>query len=354
MQESVTSILYSIHEKIKSSFNQDSANGDQQQAKIIENFLRELKRRAFEVKTDPAIRMSENIYDLILNNISLPNGRTMGNLFQRTGKSYQQGMYFEDDLAAVLQSVVQLATGEKQKRSVKNFKLGAEVGTTDIDLMSTLEENVDDVKLNLLDKTQQEIDKKKIPYTFGKIDTYIKGDVIAMNGSINFPPGLLEALSNATFTDKSYRSVTYKDGTKIQLGDREITLGNSDPYRAVLGSMTALGFNKTTFQHVFYGGRNILVGQDNTPPKELPDDVAPHFYHLRYIYELTGAGIYYKDYGEQFLSGAKFLVYNDPSSLDITVVSTKKIISDMIFNNQQDNKNALGSIGISTALLKNM
>jgi hypothetical protein len=43
---------------------------------------------------------------------------------------------------------------------------------------------------------------------------------------------------------------------------------------------------------------------------------------MRYVYELTGAGILYKDYGSDFVSGARFLVYNDPDSENITVVAT--------------------------------
>jgi hypothetical protein len=46
----------------------------------------------------------------------------------------------------------------------------------------------------------------------GKIDTYVKGDIINLNASIDFPPGVLEALSNSSFTDKSYKSVSWKNG----------------------------------------------------------------------------------------------------------------------------------------------
>jgi hypothetical protein len=66
--------------------------------------------------------------------------------------------------------------------------------------------------------------------------------IINLNANVTFPNGVLEALSQATFTDKSYRSISWRNKRRIELGDRMITLGNSDPKRAVLGSMRALGF----------------------------------------------------------------------------------------------------------------
>ena len=58
-----------------------------------------------------------------------------------------------------------------------------------------------------------------------------------------------------------------------------ITLGNSNLYRAVAGSLSSLGHDDKTIASAFWAGYN-KVKQGNI-------DVANHFYHLRYIYELT-------------------------------------------------------------------
>ena len=53
------------------------------------------------------------------------------------------------------------------------------------------------------------MEKNNPGFVLGKIDTYVKGEIVNVNGSIDFPPGVLEALSNATFSDKAYRSTRW-------------------------------------------------------------------------------------------------------------------------------------------------
>lgn len=348
----VSTILNDVHGRMIDRFAPTQANQEEAQAKIIQSFLQELKIRAFNRNpSNKAKNISETIYDMILDQIVLPNGRTLHNLFRRTGSnSYQQGMYFEDDFAAVVQSVLTLANPES-KIKLKDVQLGADVGTTGAFIEDVMDQYKEAVKSTIIEDTQKTIEANKTPYVFGKIDTYIKGNVINLNGNIDFPPGLLEALSNATFTDKSYKSISWRNGEKVNLGDREIHLGNSDSYRAILGSMAALGFSKTTTEYVFFGGKNIVAGLDKDPEIEDSEYVKHHIWHLRYMYELTGAGIVYKDFGTDFFGGAKFLVYNDPSSTDIYVTSTKKIISDLL-QSQKFPDNPYGAVGISTASIR--
>jgi hypothetical protein len=54
------------------------------------------------------------MYDLILDAIVLPNHRTIHNLFRRTGGSYRQGTYFEQDLAAVIMAVYKTINVDKK------------------------------------------------------------------------------------------------------------------------------------------------------------------------------------------------------------------------------------------------
>ena len=120
----VSTILDDVHKRMINRFAQTEANKEEAQAKIIQSFLQELKRRASErrgASANKARNISENIYDIVLDSVVLPNGRTLYNLFQRTGNSYQQGMYFEDDLAAVLQSVLNLANPQNKVKKKANL-----------------------------------------------------------------------------------------------------------------------------------------------------------------------------------------------------------------------------------------
>lgn len=353
----VSQVLQQVHDTMKQRYiNSPAVEKDVQQAKVLSEFLHTLKERAFLRKENlnPAKKLQEDVYDVILDSIQLPNRRTLHNLFRRTGRfSWQQGALFEQDFAAVIMAVMNVANpDDKRKVSIKNINIGSVTGTTDESLLQkAVEEEIEYYTEDLAEEVQKEINSKKVGFVFGKIDTLVSGTIVNMNANVEFPPGLLEALSQSSFTDKSYRSITWKDGQKIDLGDRQIILGNSDPYRAVMGSMRALGFDRLATQQVFYGGRNIVAGKDNKSPKESPDYVGKHIYHLRYMYELTGAGILYQNYGSSLTSGAKFMVYNDPMSMDIVVVPTSKIISDILQSNEIP-KNPYGSISISSAYLK--
>lgn len=356
MNKSVSQILQDVHDAMKAKYITSSTIGqDIQQAQELTNFLRILKERAYNRKdSNPTMRVQEDIYDIILDNIVLPGRRTLHNLFRRTGRfSQQQGSLFEEDFAAVIQSVMRTANpDDKRRSSIKNINIGSVVGTTDANLLAqVIEEECKYYAEDLADEVKKEIDTKRVGFVFGKIDTLVQGTIVNLNGEVAFPPGLLEALSNASFTDKSYRSVSYRDGQKIELGDRQITLGNSDPYRAVMGTMRSLGFDRLATQKIYYGGRNIMFGLDNKSPKESSDYVGQHIYHLRYVYELTGAGILYQNYGSELSAGAKFMVYNDPMSMDIVVVPTSKIVQDILLSNNVPG-NPYGHISISSAYLK--
>ena len=356
MGQDVSTLLQDVHDAMKAKYiTSPIIAQDIQQAQVLTNFLSILKERAYNRRdTSPAERIQEDIYDLILDGIQLPNRRTVHNLFRRTGKfSQQQGAMFEDDFAAVILSVMNLANpdNKRNRSAIKSINIGSVTGTTDSALFEAVEEEVNYYTESLAEEVKKEMDSKKVGFVFGKIDTLVQGKIVNVNGSVEFPPGVLEALSNASFTDKSYRSISYRDGQKIDLGDRQITLGNSDPYRAVMGSMRALGFDRVAAQYIYYGGRNIVSGKDSNGDKESPSFVGMHIYHLRYMYELTGAGILYHDYGSELSSGAKFMVYNDPMSTDIVVVPTSKIIQD-ILQSKEAPKNPYGHISISSAYLK--
>lgn len=357
----VSKLLDQVHKRMRRQyFPSGQLNEDKKNARILQDFLYQIKQHAMARDTDnSAIKVQKDIYDLILDNVVLPNGRSISKLFTRVGKYGKiTGQYFEDDFAALLASVVNLTQSREDKVSIENFSLGDVAGTTSAKVLeqATNDEIKNYVK-TLQNVTQEELKKNNPGFVLGKIDTFVDGEILNMNASIEFPPGVLEALSNATFSDKAYRSKKWDKTTNqlIQVGEKFIHLGNSNPYRAVLGVMSNLGFSEKQSQYVFYGGRNIFQGLDTDPPPEQPDYVRQHIYHIRYVYELTGAGILYKDYGSNFASGAKYLVYNDPDSDLITVVATAEIIQDLLEGNEANYPDdPYGLIGIGTSTLKKM
>lgn len=103
-----------------------------------------------------------------------------------------------------------------------------------------------------------------------------------------------------------------------------IKLGNSNPYRAVYGSLTSLGYSHSTSTSAYSAAKNLT--------KKKVQNTINHIYHLRYLYELTGAGT-------KNLNGlvkeSRFLIYNDPTSDNIYVKSTAQILLE-IFKNPPD------------------
>ena len=204
----VSEILDSVHKRMIAKYKQSGQlKKDIAQAKILTDFLSTLKLRAYSRTSAPNIQ--EDMYDMILDNIILPNGRTLHNLFRRIGRTNKDtGQKFEDDLGAVIASVVNLTQNKQSKRTTyKTFALGNVTGTTDINLLEESEEVVDDFTRELAKDVKENIEDNQPGFVMGKIDTFVNRELVNMNANLDIPDSLLEALSFASFTDKSYRSV---------------------------------------------------------------------------------------------------------------------------------------------------
>lgn len=138
---------------------------------------------------------------------------------------------------------------------------------------------------------------------------------------------LFNLLREATFTAKNYDSkrIVGKDIETNNLILEDATggvlhLGNTYDMKAIYGSLRYLGYSKSVaISHAF----RSHYSEDT--------DLTTHAYHLKSLYELTGAGIVYK--GEGTLGRiAKYIIFNDPHG-DIYVKSTLGIIQDMMNNN---------------------
>lgn len=75
-------------------------------------------------------------------------------------------------------------------------------------------------------------------------------------------------------------------------------------------------------------------------------NVINHMYHLKFIYELTGAGTIVL--GSTY-NNVRFLVYNDPATDNIYVESAASILSDVFDENLNWTGDPLGAITISAS-----
>lgn len=140
-----------------------------------------------------------------------------------------------------------------------------------------------------------------------------------------------------TFTGVNCTVKNYRGNSQYEA----IHLGNSNLYKSFYATLTSyLDFNSASAAHMFY--HTIYSPNNNT------GDTPQHIMHIRFMYELTGNGLY-DDQGHR-LDAANFFIYNDPTSENIYVRSTKAMIIEAVSKTQNRVNNALYS---NVVLLKN-
>ena len=179
-----------------------------------------------------------------------------------------------------------------------------------------------------------------------KVDINNKGSNIdAILSDTEFPSDWKQAiqyLSEATFTVKNYQAKT------------NIKIDDTNAVRALFGVLDSTKkseFKKykvqsSAFMHAFNLCFLVETGQNkkknifkederytSAERKERAEGVSTHVYHMRFIYELTGAG--QKDKDLKDLAEADYLLYNQHNTNKIYVVSSGNIISNM-FNHISD------------------
>ena len=306
---------------------------DIDQAKKLQKFFREIKIAA---QSDNGVIGNEMIR-IILESIQLPNGESLKNLFK--GRGQTGGSRFERELTAIIEAVYINLTDEDI--DLGQINIGSQ--KADVDIQNLEEKMTQKILKEVGTQTQRIIEQdnkkaKKIYYLSsvgGKID--VKGYTINIKGDVN--PELLEIynlLKDATFSAKNYNSMTWDEKAKQYIEmqkHKTITLGKTNLYRSIVGTLNSLGYDQKTAESALWAGFNKIKDGDN--------DIANHFYHLRYIYELTGAGLTYN--GESF-GGVRFLIYNNPSG-EIYVKAASEILVDVL-ETQIELSQALSTITI--------
>lgn len=182
-------------------------------------------------------------------------------------------------------------------------------------------------------------------YTLGDTivkSTYAKADLhtgtLKIGSKTEFKDEILREiiplLNNASFTVKNYKSSTFES-----FG---LELGHTNLFRSIVAELNIVfPQNYTNWQRdIFYRGAQIMT-KTNEPPSASVEEVMKHFYHMRFIYELSGLGLIDSATGKpQFV---KYLIYNDPTTSNIYVQDTASIILNEI-NKRKGNINTFGTI----------
>lgn len=325
----VETFLNEVHAAANARYNALS-NADAVNAQKLQNFFQELKQAAANRKENKDIVY--NIFlDELLNDIeNIAKKRSANykieNLFKRRGRnSQEQGMVLERELTDVIEAILEKISGKEVLR--EDINIGAKTGNVK---MTAVDGMIQDINGEVEKEVVNELNKGKKPLHYlknvaGKID--LRGFEVVIAGEPS--PELLEIynlIKDATFSAKNYDSMTWDEKMQQMVertkGGGLIHLGKSTPYRAIYGALSNLGYESRTIDSAYFAGKNRINIYNS-------DTASNHFFHLRYIYELTGAGILYS--GGVNLGEARYLIYNDPSG-NIYVKSTSEIIADLLNN----------------------
>lgn len=280
------------------------------------------------------------------------------------------GANLEKDLTSIiLATLPEKVTEQIDKKQInigaKHFNLGVSYAENefnnlieDSDIVNALKDLRSDLRTYSTKNSIFPIKIKSIP---GKIDVAGPGYILS-NIEFEIEDANIKKyytlLKDATFTAKNYASESNfysKEMKKYYIRDLNadfpnLHLGNSDPYRAVFSSLSFLGYSKEVIQAAFYAGYWRLRYKNTES-----DEIGTHLWHLRFAYELTGAGSYYIDQALSKLNGgAKYLIYNDPTSSNISVCSTKKIINGILQQDSYTGNPLTDAIVISKQHVRNL
>ena len=301
--------LKEVHEIMYQKYgkkNQEEINNAIELQKFFSNFKKDL------LSSSPVTNIiNQNILNFLMQQgYSIPELQT---LFTTPGT--KGGFAFEKGLGLVILSFLKnLTTDDIQ---LKDLIIGGDNANIAIDNWSGELTQQLFKKIGTQTEKYFEEESQKEKYTYlqdvsGKID--VQGMTVkvtyAMTPEVE---KIYTLLKDATFTAKSYIT--------DYLG-----MGKSDLYRAIVGPLLELGYDQRTSESALYAGLELL--------KKGNANVASHFYHLRFLYELTGYGL---KYGGRDLGTAKYLIYNNPNG-DIYVKATSELVAEIIEQQYNSNK----------------
>lgn len=346
--ENIQYELNQVHAIMAQAYDFRAYQDDVKRAAQMETILRKIKSmRVTQDKDQNNIEsvLDEQCYDIAKKAFS--NLKTISRddlkakrLFMTThGTGYELGKQMgvddivEAELSSVIQSIQALAFSNNVEIDNLDFlsnTTGRVKGNLIDDAQKLMENITEDAVQGVINKINNTNFRNK-PYIklVAKLkDTQaksIKTDVISFNADLvaELDPAWdqFSVFAGANFTVKNYISKR-KNDVAVQ-----IHFGESNPYKSIMAQLTYLGFSVPQSKRIFYHSLNSWL---NSKAKS----VEIHIPHIRFAYELQGNGLYDAD-GDP-ISGADFLIVNDPISENIYVRSTKAMVAAALRRELQD------------------
>ena len=331
-----------------------NAKEDIAKAKKMEYYLRLFKYSSIH-GADAALAqlqyqkiLTADALELIANEVGKRLGIKNYNLFQNQHfwyKKESQSRWGADDIfEAELAKFLQIAAEQAvKKEDFPKINLG-------VSIIGSQKANIDQRGLKYLEKMPDQLIKlisKELADDSQKIinETSIDSDIItrpeARSAKVDvtgynakwviaadIKPEWQDFIN--TFTGVNCTVKNYRGNSKYEA----IHLGNSNLYKSFYATLTSyLDFTAASAAHMFY---HTIYSPNNDK-----GDNPQHIMHIRFMYELTGNGLY-DDQGYR-LDEANFFIYNDPTSENIYVRSTKAMIIEAVYKTQNKVNNALYS-----------
>ena len=240
------------------------------------------------------------------------------------------GFKFEQEIAKIIAAVTNLAgDGATKKIKSNDLVVGNVTGRTQY-MENVADDLTDKFSEELGKEVKNEIDKRSKRNIAKQASVQAKTDIKGFDIGIEVEDqgigAIYNLLKDATFSAKNYGTQGWDKTLKMtKEKTHDIHLGSSDWYRSISG---ALHYLMEDSQEKIDSEIFAAVTKEGELRKNINRDTREHLYHLKTLYEITGAGIVYST-GESH-GIAKYLIYNDPSTDNIFCISTRAWVLYMI------------------------
>ena len=336
-------IYRDMHIKMKNQYiNNHNVQKEIDNAKFLEAFLFKVKNVNAQHPIEALINI--NYLELVERATqAMPNAKSTTNIFRRAHKQNQKLLdgaddIFEQELSAIIKTFENMSL-EMPISNGNNYKTLL-TGQSSANIVNnivetTLKESQKAIIANI-NKSKNELYTGPV-FRSGKID--IQGAYAEINIEAQVKSEFqffAKLLKDATISAKNYSSQYWsqEEQQKIDKNIISLHLGASDVFKAFVGGMSSLGYPTDVIIKAFFAGyTNYTKGNK---------DIGYHIYHMRFLYELRGAGLYDKEGNN--LKEVKYLIWNDPSSDNIKVFSTAGIIRSLLSKEITSGENPFGGI----------
>jgi hypothetical protein len=313
MAEDITLKYKVAHQKLYDKYaNPSLVAQEKMNAELIEEFLHNLKLfilgRKLQLNQLDKIIFSEMVKTMENN---LKGGAKLKNiLFHSGGQATEKdiGRLHQVAEAALLQNISPM-----QDIVIGDVQAG--IGT---DVSTVISEHIiEQLNVNIEKFVGKEFYQGLIKTKQGKID--IKGNnSITVNYSAPLNDQIWQLIASSNFQVKNKTSVVWnRESRRNELQEiSQISFGSTSAYRSIVSMLNSIGMSPS--EDIFSEG--IIESVNNNL------EITYHLNHMQFIYELTGAGQYYKGLGP--IGENNYIIINDPSSDMIQVLSVKALIAE--------------------------